>query len=188
MSIPGINFVAVTQTSIRTSKSKGIATALGIAVGALIWASAAAFGVDFLIEKYDWMYKILKLFGGAYIIFIGVKFWLNKEKQMKTVDDKIKTSNYFRSFIFGLITNLSNPKSVLFFGSLFTTILHPEVPQWIRGAAVMVIFLNVIWWHTALALLFSRKLIQKAYLRNKKYMNRVAGTLFIVFGTQIFLN
>ncbi|WLD93797.1 LysE family transporter [Alkalihalobacillus sp. AL-G] len=187
MSIPGINFVAVTQTSIRLSKSKGIATALGIATGALIWSSSAAFGVGFLFEKYEWTYNALKWLGGAYIIYIGVKFWLSKEHQLKTIDQTIRSTSYFRSFLFGLITNLSNPKSVLFFGSIFTTVLHPGLPQWMRTAAVIVIFLNVVWWHTALALLFSRKVIQKAYIRNKMLMNRLAGSLFIIFGIQLFL-
>lgn len=187
MSIPGINFVAVSQTSIKFSKSKGIATALGIAAGALIWSSTAAFGVGLLIEKYEWLYNTLKWLGGAYILYIGARFWLSKEHNIKTIDDEIQSQSYFRSFVFGLMTNLSNPKSILFFGSIFTTVLHPEFPLWVRIAAVVVIFLNVVWWHIALALLFSRKFIQKTYLRNARFMNRLAGLLFIIFGIQILL-
>ncbi|MGP4080014.1 LysE family transporter [Pseudalkalibacillus sp. R45] len=187
MSIPGINFVAVTQTSIRFSKSKGIATALGIATGALIWSSAAAFGVGFLFEKYEWTYNFIRWLGGAYILYIGAKFWLSKEHQIKSIDEKIQSTNFFRSFLFGLVTNLSNPKSVLFFGSIFTTVLPPGIEQWVRVGAVIAIFLNVVWWHTALALLFSRKVIQNVYLRNKTLMNRLAGSLFIIFGIQLFL-
>ncbi|MBM7554514.1 LysE family transporter [Thalassobacillus pellis] len=188
MSIPGINFIAVTQASIRFSKRMGIATAAGIATGALIWASAAAFGIGLLFETYPWMYHALKWLGGGYILYIGAKFWFSsKGGANEPTKENGPAPTYFRSFLFGLMTNLSNPKSILLFGSIFTTVLHPVFPQWVRITAVLVIFLNVLWWHTALALLFSSKPIQSTYIRHRKWMNRLAGFLFILFGLQILI-
>ena len=67
------------------------------------------------------------------------------------------------AFRLGLFTSLSNPKALLFFAGLFTALLPPTLPLWIRVASVGIIFLDSLGLHSALAWFFSTEGAQQAY-------------------------
>ena len=71
--IPGPNFVVVTQVSMATSRKMGIFIALGISIGAGIWASASLCGLSVLFKYTGWLYEAIKVVGGCYLIYMGSK-------------------------------------------------------------------------------------------------------------------
>ena len=93
------------------------------------------------------------------------------------------TDAYFR----GLLTGLSNPKSLVYFGSIFTVFLEPGSPAWVRSAAVAIVSFNTVLWYGTVAALFSRATVQRAYARVRRPVDRVAGTLMAAFGVRIVL-
>ena len=127
----------------------------------------------------------MKLFGGGYLIYLGVHLWLSKS------DGPVQTGTCVRSvtdaYFRGLLTGLSNPKSLVYFGSIFTVFLEPGSPAWVRSAAVAIVSFNTVLWYGTVAALFSRATVQRAYARVRRPVDRVAGTLMAAFGVRIVL-
>lgn len=186
---PGPNFLIVTQTSISQPRRAGILTAMGIATGALIWSSSALFGVSFIFDKFSWLYQGVKLFGGAYLVYLGIKMWLHAAKPLNSTPILNKrVGDAWSFFRAGLMTNLTNPQSVIFFGSIFANFLPLEEPTWVRVAAVGIIVVNAIWWHCLLALVFSTCEVQRRYRSAKRLIDRVAGSILTFLGLRLMFS
>lgn len=185
---PGPAFFVVTQTSISRSRREGVLTALGVSCAALLWSSAALLGVSLFLETTAWLYQGMKLLGGAYLIYLGFKSWRNAGKKPSSAVETSPTSSGWRSFRVGFITNLSNPKAVIFFGSIFASLLPPHLPLWMRAAAVGVIVFDALWWHVALALTFSTHPAQQLYAKAKRTLDYIAGGFLLFVGTRLVLS
>jgi threonine/homoserine/homoserine lactone efflux protein len=69
---PGPNLVLVTQVSAAQSRRAGFVASIGLALGAVIWATAASAGLGAL-SNLAWLQELLRYLGGAYLIYIGVR-------------------------------------------------------------------------------------------------------------------
>src|SRR5882672_1342909 len=82
----------------------------------------------------------------------------------------------------GFVTNITNPKAALFFGSVFAT-SFPAAPSPILQASVVAMVVpNALCWHTLLAYLFSRERVRAAYSRRRDVANRVASVAMGALG------
>ena len=186
---PGPNFLIVTQIAIGQSRKAGLMTAFGITVGALVWAGGAIVGLSFLFERFTWLYSGLKFAGGVYLAFIGFKIFLYARKPIglrQNLGAVARTS--WSCFHIGFITNLTNPKSIIFFGSIFAAVISPELPNWVRAAAVGVIVLDALLWHVLLALAFSTQKVQSMYQRAKHWIDWTIGVLLVILGIRLSIN
>lgn len=183
---PGPNFMLVTHTSISRSRRAGLVTALGIATGAVVWVCAALLGVNLVLERLPWAFTLIKVAGGVYLIYLGVRMWLTKAEthKLQTPVDEHPGQLYRK----GLFTNLSNPKSAVFFSSIFAVSFTPGIPYWVKLAAGGIMVFNALWWHCLVALLFSDRRIHTRYGRAKRGLDRVLGTLLAGFGVKLLLS
>jgi threonine/homoserine/homoserine lactone efflux protein len=85
------------------------------------------------------------------------------------------------------LTNLSNPKSALFFGSVFSAALPTTPDAIVLAAAVMLIVLNALCWHLLLAFLFSRKAVQAGYAAKVGLFARLAGAIVGALGMSLLV-
>lgn len=175
---PGPNFVLVTQTAIQRGKRHAIAVVLGFVMTNLMWCIAVMFGLSALFQLSPRLYIVMKVVGGAYLIYLGIGLWCG-------AGDLAGAPQTHNSFVRGLLTNLSNPKSVVYFGSVFTLFLKPGTPTWVNAAAIAIVLANTIVWYGALAVLFSRASAQRLYAKAERPINRAAGTVMIGFGAAI---
>lgn len=186
---PGPNFLIVTRTSAGLSRRAGVLTALGVATTGAIWSGAAVLGLSFVFEQFVWLYGVLKLLGGAYLIYLGVKTWLGAADPPDISAERygIQAAEGWRYFWMGALTNLTNPKAAVFFGSIFTALLPPDAPSWLQVSAVLVV-VNSVWWHCALALLFSTGAAQRVYRRAKLWIDRASGGVMALLGVRLVLS
>jgi threonine efflux protein len=82
----------------------------------------------------------------------------------------------------GLLTNVTNPKSALFFGSIFAAVFPPSPGLLLQCLTVIVVMANAFCWYGGLAYLFSRGRVRLAYARARATINRIAAGLFGVLG------
>ena len=75
----------------------------------------------------------------------------------------------------GLLTNLTNPKAAVFFGTILAPVLDQAGADWVVAAAIVVIVVNALWWHCLLAVLFGRPPVRRWYGRAKHVIDRVVG-------------
>jgi threonine efflux protein len=133
---------------------------------------------------------VLKLLGGAYLIYLGVKAWLGAVDTPDFSAERygIQAAEGWRYFWMGALTNLTNPKAAVFFGSIFTALLPPDAPGWLQVSAVLVVVVNSVWWHCALALLFSTGVAQRVYRRAKLWFDRGSGSVMALLGVRLVLS
>ena len=77
----------------------------------------------------------------------------------------------------GLLTNLSNPKSALFFGSVFSAALPAHPSGAVLGSVVALVVFNSACWHLLLAFLFSRQVVQARYAARRDLFAHAAGAV-----------
>ena len=184
---PGPNFLVVTQTAIGHSRREGVLTALGVACAAFLWSSAALLGVSLLFETTAWLYRGMKLLGGAYLIYLGVQSWRYAGRP-PLLSAETPLGSSWRLFRLGFVTNLTNPKSAIFFSSIFATLLPAQLPFWVRAAAVGVIVFDALWWHVVLAFTFSTRPAQQFYIKAKRSLDRFTGAFLVLVGARLMLS
>jgi len=180
---PGPNLVLVSQVSAAQSRHAGFVASIGLALGAVIWATAASAGLGALSEL-AWLQDLLRYVGGAYLIYIGVrKLWGNGQ-----ANASIHAATNWQAFRAGVLLNLANPYCLIFFVGIFAAMLPADSPYWFRAAAVAVIFVDALLWYGALAFVFSTAAVSSLYGKIGKWLDRIAGGLLTVFGVRLIFS
>jgi threonine/homoserine/homoserine lactone efflux protein len=173
---PGPSFVIVARNSIGLSRRDGLATALGMGIGGVLFSGVALLGLYTLLAAVTWLYVSLKVAGGLYLIYLASKIWRSA-----------KTPLAFNqgSFWIGLSTQLSNPKTAIYYGSIFAALLPQHPPLWCYFALPPAIFVIEAGWYTIVALYFSSKRPRELYLRAKTWVDRVAASAITALGLRL---
>jgi threonine efflux protein len=185
MASPGPNVLLVSQTAMARSRRSALAVAVGVASGAAVLATAAAVGLTVLIEEAGWARDALQLAGGAYLVFLGVQTWRGAHEPPPRPDAAGDDENPWGFYVRGLLTNLTNPKAAVFFGSVLAPTLDQAVSDWVRTAAVALIVVDALLWHCLLAVLFARPAVRRGYARAKTVVDRVVGAALALLGVRL---
>lgn len=127
---PGPDFFLVSQTAISRSHKEAVAVVGGITVGVMFWSLLALLGLNILFEKMAWLKHVLLVCGGLYLCWLGVQMLRSafSKQQPTTISPSVQVSkSMFSCFMKGMLTNLSNPKAVIYFGSVFSLFLTNPV-------------------------------------------------------------
>lgn len=111
--MPGPNTLYIIAQSVEQGRKAGIISSLGVQVGTLVHIVAAAFGLSALLLSSALAFGLVKYAGAAYLIYLGIKTLLTKEKADNSVE--IEQKSLRKIFTQGIIVNVLNPKSALFF-------------------------------------------------------------------------
>ena len=185
MASPGPNVLLVTQTAMARSRRSALAVAVGVASGAAVLATAAAIGLTVVIEQVTWARHALQLAGGAYLLFLGVQTWRGAREPPPRPEAAGRDESPWRFYLRGLLTNLTNPKAAVFFGSVLAPTLGHAVSGWVRAAAVAIIVVDALLWHCLLALLFARPGVRELYARAKTVVDRLVGAALALLGLRL---
>ena len=120
---PGPDFALIIRQSFCYDRKISIITSIGIGIGILLHISLCITGISIIISKSIYLFNIIKISGGLYLIFLGLKSLLKKppanlEGRLEPPKDKPNKVNAFSE---GLFTNILNPKATLFFLSLYSS-------------------------------------------------------------------
>jgi threonine/homoserine/homoserine lactone efflux protein len=178
---PGPSFVMVLRTSIALSRSDGLAAAIGMGLGGALFGTAALLGLTALLAQVEWLYVVLKVAGGAYLIYLAIRIWRGAREPVAIPQTAaFKSNSLQRSFSVALMTQLSNPKTAVAYASIFAALLPPQVPAWMVLALPPLIFLIETSWYAVVTFVFSSYRPRSAYVRAKAWIDRV--TAFVIGG------
>ena len=182
---PGPSFVFVVRTSVAQSRVEGLAAALGMGVGALIYGGLAVLGLRTLMAEGGWLLTGLKIAGGLYLVYLAWKIWQGAPEPVAVQHGGEREVNAARAFWLGLLTQLSNPKIIAVFGAVFAALLPANPPVWLYFALPPLIFLQETLWYALVALAFSSNRPRALYLGAKLWIDRVAAALIGVLGVRL---
>ena len=193
--IPGPNLLLLTHTAASASRRAALGVAFGIATGTFVWVLVAVFGVQKIFDAAPSLQTGLRAVGGMYLLYLAFSLfrslWVERKTALVTndvvvipVDEKGQYA-YFRK---GLLTNLTNPKSLAFWTSVAVVSLDPNALLATRISAVMMVGVMGLAWHVGLAYLFSTPPAQRAYLRAKPVLSLITGVVMGAFGMRLLLS
>lgn len=195
---PGPDLVQIIRLGSR-SRSDGIWAALGIMVGNSIWICASLLGLSVLISTTPVVLSALQLIGGAYLTWMGigaVRSWWRQRNHARQVaravervmegagvgtgPGAVSLLGAWPALRVGVATNLSNPKAVLFFGSVFAQFITPDMGLgWSVFLAVFLIITGLLWF-VGFAVLV--RTFATAVTRNGAVIDLITGVIFIALG------
>jgi RhtB (resistance to homoserine/threonine) family protein len=186
VTIPGPNFVLVTQYSMSDSRKSGLFIALGVSAGAATWATSSLVGLSVVFEHATWLYDTIRFVGGLYLIFIGLKtiFFSFYSPRVSGNVPRFPGGIFF-TFRRGLFTSFSNPKTAAFFGSLFIATFPPQAPVWFYFVTVSVVFCISVTWYSLVAYFFSISQVQSTYSRIRKVVDKITGSVLLILGVRL---
>jgi len=111
--IPGPAVLFIVARGISQGRLAAFASVLGVAVGSFIHVIAAVVGLSALLAGSALAFSVVKYVGAAYLIYLGVMTLL--KKRQPTVNPTIERKSLRRLFVDGIVVNVLNPKTALFF-------------------------------------------------------------------------
>lgn len=182
---PGPGVFATTARAMASGFRPALAVIWGIVLGDTIFLLFAAFGLSMVARALGNLFFIVKICGGAYLVWLGIKIWFQKPELVQNHQNS-STQSYWGNFFSGLIITLSNPKVILFYCGFLPTFLDLSALTIIDLALVVAIITAVL----------SSVLITYAYLASRarkmftneravKRLNRAAGGVMVAAGVAI---
>ncbi|KAF3999772.1 LysE family translocator [Glaciimonas immobilis] len=185
---PGPDTAYIVGRSVAQGRSAGMMSAFGITAGCLIHATLSAFGLTALLAASASSLMLIKLAGGGYLIYLGLKMLLKKGDAVTTKANSGAARTHSTIFLQALMTNVLNPKVILFFLSFFPLFVKPDSPHKILAFLLLgSIFASLsLCWNSGTALLagtVSRHASNNPHI--KLWLERTVGAAFIALGVKL---
>ena len=183
---PGPDVLLIAKSSASTTRTNTLKIILGISVGILIWVVLTLLGFTVLITQFPWIQQVLMLIGGLFLAKMGWAMLkgglatLNQNFEIDTsqANQDSKSQNYF---LLGLFTNLSNPKTLIYFSSVFSLALSSSASSDLKTQLAVIIPIQTFLVFALFMLIMSMPKIKAAYQRSGSYIDVLSGALFLIF-------
>ena len=183
---PGPSTVLVVQTA-AVSRRSGLITAFAMMLGSVAWASAALFGLQALFAEFAWVHRAFQVAGGLFLLYLAVLIWRHAREPLPEIATLAGGSDW-QVFTRALLLQLSNPKIMVFFGSIFLSVLPHDMPAWMQVTVLALVAFDEFAWFTLLALTFSGGTARAFYRRTKFWIERFMGGALALLGLRLALS
>ncbi|MEO9904129.1 LysE family transporter [Nisaea sp.] len=176
---PGPNILAVIGTSMSTDRKAGMALALGIGSGSLLWGMMTLFGLTSLIALYASLMTGIKIAGSLYLLWLGIKSFRSALSAVpitvRGVTGQRSAFGYFRR---GLLIQMTNPKAALTWIAVMSLAMGANTPFWVGAAVVTGTTAISMFGHLGYALAFSTTPMVAAYGKARRWIDGGLGCFF----------
>ena len=175
---------ALTIRNALLGRRAGVLTAAGVASGQLVWALLTGFGVASVLAAHQNVLVALRLAGGAYLVYLGLRA-LRASWRSSTTPPPLPRAGGRRGYAQGLVSNLANPKMVVFFLALLPQFAGPDagLPV-LAGLGVLFASMTLLWLSFyALLVDQARNALQRKVFR--RWMDRATGVVLVGLGIRL---
>ncbi|MBC7877882.1 MAG: LysE family transporter [Anaerolineales bacterium] len=172
------------RRTLTDGKLKGFLSGMGAASADMVYGAIAAFGLtlvtDLLVENALW----LKLIGGSFLLYLGIKTFLEKPAEQAA---QVKQSGYFGAYLSTFFLTITNPMTILSFAAIFAGTMFIGTSNSPLVIVAGVFLGSACWW---LALSFGVGFVVRGRLDQNRmiWINRISGTVITVFGIVALLS
>lgn len=191
---PGPDLVQILRLG--AVRRNGVACALGIMSGNALWIGASMVGLSALVDAVPWVLTVLFLVGGSFLLWMGQAAFRGGLAERRsagttvpaggagaaggaTTAERVSTAQAWR---LGLVTNLANPKALVFFGAVFAGFVPPGTDWGMRLAVLAIMLVTGVAWFVAVALMVSVPALSRRLQRAGPWIDIVAGAVFLLLG------
>jgi threonine/homoserine/homoserine lactone efflux protein len=182
---PGPATVAIASASANNGRSYGSTLAFGIASGGFIWSCAAAFGLSAILYTNIWLFELMRYLGAGYLIYLALKSLQSACSDKNTNIGATAKASLKVTYFKGLALQLSNPKAILTFASVYAIFLPVNTSplELITVIVSISIMANMVF--QLYAYLFSTSKIRNAYFHLRRYFEAFFAFFFGLAGYKI---
>ncbi|MCZ4346722.1 LysE family transporter [Devosia sp. J2-20] len=186
--IPGADFAMVLRQSIAHDRRAALFTSAGIAASILVHGSYTLLGVGVIVGQSLMLFNILKWLGAAYLVYLAISALRSPPPQPPAAADLgVARRGDFSAFALGFLTNLLNPKAVLFFLALFTSLVSAHTGGDIKVFYVACMSIMLFAWFALVSIFFTTASVRQSFFRFGRWFNRVTGITFILLAVRVAL-
>ncbi len=179
---PGPNFALISRLALAGSRTAAWGATIGLALSATFYAILTIAGLSVLLARVGWLASLVQIAGGSYLVYLGVRTLLEAKVRPAGEPAAPVRETALHGLRMGIIVNLTNPKVITFFLSLYAATMPAEASLWTKLAVVVGGFLLEIMWYGLVILLFSTPPARAAYDRVGHWIERAMGTALTAFG------
>jgi RhtB (resistance to homoserine/threonine) family protein len=187
---PGPAFAMTVKTAIAHNRRAGIIQSIGLGFGVATTLILIATGLALLLAASVFAFEILKYAGAAYLIYLGVKAL--RAKKTATQDDlQMSAMNNGRSIgdlqalRMGYLTNLLNPKGLIFFCAMTTQFITPLTPAPMIALFALTAMVIETGWFSFVTLVLTNARVKTKFLSISHWVERICGGLLIALGLKL---
>jgi RhtB (resistance to homoserine/threonine) family protein len=184
--IPGPDTAVVTKNALLSGRRPGVAAAVGVSLGLVIWTSAAALGIATLLRASDVAFNALKIAGAVYLVWIGIQMLRARGTESAPIGPTVARGHSVRALRQGLLSDLGNPKIALFFTSFLPQFVHGHGsafgPLLVLGGIFAALTLA---WLAVYSIAVGRASAVIRRPRVRRTLDRFTGVVLIGFGVRL---
>jgi len=190
---PGPDFALVVQNATRYGRQTGVYIALGLSFGILLHAILSLTGVSYLVHQQPTLFALVQIAGGSYLLYLGFGALKGTWQTLssKSIISEQQSSpdlllnNKRQAFSRGFATNILNPKALVFFISLMSTLVPASMSLTGKGIALVILWSLSLAWFSFLAWALSTERLQAKLKSLAVYIDGLCGLIFTVIGISI---
>ena len=186
---PGPNVLAIMGTSMSVGRASGLALAMGVAFGSLVWAVLTATGLSAILASFAFAFVMvgIKIVGGLYLLWLAFKAFRSAASthdiEAATINGDVQGPSGY--FIRGLTIQLTNPKAALAWIAIISLGLSADAPFWVAfvivaGTAVLSLIIHMVY-----ALAFSSSPMVRMYGAARRWIQASLGAFFAFAGLKL---
>lgn len=183
---PGVSFLLVARTAMSGSRRAALSVAAGMGFGAFIFAVIALAGLHTLLTLIPSLYTALKLAGGCYLLWLALKMF---RRPLNRFNDSAGTEEISASkaFMTGVFTQISNPHTALVFASIFSAALSKNIQPVMYIILPTMAFVIDVLWYAVVACLLSTDGPRQAYIKYRRFIDKLSGGVMALLGIRLLL-
>jgi threonine/homoserine/homoserine lactone efflux protein len=186
--IPGPAVLLTLARATVGGRGIGIATGLGIATGDLVHTIMATFGLSAVLMTSALAFDIVKFAGAIYLAFLGLRALFERTADLHLTTARLVDPR--RAFRQGLLAEVLNPKTALFFLAFLPQFIHPEHGFIVGQFALLgLIFVGMSAAYITLVALAAGQVSRwlNRHSRIGRWQGRVVGTIYLALGIRLAL-
>ena len=188
VSSPGPDFIIVTRQSIRSGRTAAIFTSLGIASGILVHSFAAMTGLTYIISSNPLVFLYLKIMASIYLGYLGfISIFNSSSITQYTSNQSTSDLNFLYSYRIGFITNILNPKAILFFITVFSIVVDSSTSVLSLGIYGAYMSIATFIWFIFVSYIFTNTTLINKYRNSLPIFEKILGCILLLIASQILL-
>lgn len=194
--LPGPNSLYCLSVAAAHGIRKGYQAIAGIFVGDGILILITVFGAGSLLKLYPSLFNAIKLIGGLYLMYLGVKLLIgayhtySQRALLAEATPQIKAPSTQQNYFYrAMLLSLTNPKAILFFLSFFVQFVDPNYPHPLLSFFLLAVILQIISFTYLTVLAFSGQKLSKKFSQHPLLIvvsMTLVGLLFIGFAIKLW--
>lgn len=180
---PGPTTLALVGTSLEQGRAKALALAAGVTCGSLTWSIAAALGLGAVMLANAWIFEVIRVLGAGYLAWLAYRSARAALRPGAATVRSLGSGSRLATFAQGYGLHITNPKAILFLGSLYALGVPADAAPSQLALVVALVGLQSFAIFHGYALIFSHARTAAAFVAARRWLD---GVFAVAFGWASF--